>query len=219
MRSIIRFGISIALGCLAANVSDFADAADLPPIMPVKAAALQPASDWSGFYVGLGAGFRSTKTDSTVTAFTLGGANQLAGCPAFAAFGGCVFGEPINDTAFRINPYAGFNFQIAPRWVVGIEGDIGVADKQTTLGGMAYPVTGIITGLAADSFSVKTTWDASARARVGYLVNPAIMLYATGGASWLHVDVTSTCNPRINGICSPVATSGPLSITDSTNKV
>jgi len=220
MRKNVRFGLAAILGGSIASFSAAAGAADLPYAMPVKAPVFAPVSDWSGFYIGLGVGFRSTTTDSAVTAVTQNGANALGPCiAALAGFGGCTTGEPLNDTAFRLNPYIGANLQIAPRWVVGIEGDVGFANKTTTLGGMGYPVTLQTTGIAADSFSVKTTWDASARARLGYLVNPAVMLYATGGAAWLHLEATSTCNAFINGICSPQAGSGPLIITDSTNKL
>src|SRR4029453_16635 len=141
MRNTIRFGLSIALGCLAANVSGAAEAGDLPTTVPAKTTVLQPAPDWSGFFVGLGAGFRSTRTDSAVTSITQNGVDVLAGCAALAALGGCGTGEPLNDTAFRLNPYIGANLQIAARWVVGVEADWGFAEKSTTLRGMGYPAT------------------------------------------------------------------------------
>src|SRR5262249_2735324 len=63
---------------------------------------------------------------------------------------------------------------------------------------------------AADSFAVRTTWDASLRARLGFLATPATLLYATGGAAWLHEEVTSTCASNIgcvvNGFSPAVIT-------------
>jgi len=221
MRKIIRFGLAAALGCLTANVAGSANAGDLPPALPAKAPRLQPAADWSGFYVGLGVGMRSTQPDARVTEVLLsgGGGGLAATCAFLVPFGGCVTGQPLNDTALRASLYSGFNWQIAPQWVVGIEGDYGYADKTTTLRGMEYPVSTRLTGSAADSFSVKTTWDASARARIGYLPNPAVMLYATGGAAWLHIESTSTCNISINANCSSPIGSGPFSITNSTTRL
>jgi len=166
MRKIIHFGLAAAFGCLTTNLPATANAADLPPVIPVKAPMLQPAPGWSGFYVGLGVGMRSTQPDVRVNEIAINGVETLnAFCAVLASFGGCVTGQPLNDTVLRANFYSGFNWQIAPQWVVGIEGDYGYADKTTTLRGMEYPVTSRLTGSAADSFSVKTTWDASARAR------------------------------------------------------
>jgi outer membrane immunogenic protein len=221
MRKIIRFGLAAALGCLTANVAGSANAGDLPPALPAKAPRLQPAADWSGFYVGLGVGMRSTQPDARVTEVLLsgGGGGLAATCAFLVPFGGCVTGQPLNDTALRASLYSGFNWQIAPQWIVGIEGDYGYADKTTTLLGMEYPVSTRVTGSAADSFSVKTTWDASARARLGYLPNPAVMLYATGGGAWLYIESTSTCNISINANCSSPIGSGPFTITNSTTRL
>jgi outer membrane immunogenic protein len=34
-----------------------------------------------------------------------------------------------------------------------------------------------------DSFSVRTKWDASIRARLGYVVNPSFLVYLTGACT------------------------------------
>jgi outer membrane immunogenic protein len=87
------------------------------------------------------------------------------------------------------------NWQIAPRWVVGIEGDVGFADQATSLPGLPFsPGIGAPALFAGDSLAVRTKWDASARGRVGFLVTPATLLYVTGGAAWQRFEVTSTCN-------------------------
>jgi outer membrane immunogenic protein len=191
-------------------------AADLPVKAP--AATVTAAPSWTGFYTGLGVGARSTVSDPNVTASTFGATDFLAQTCS-NVFGGCFTSAPINDTAFRFSIYGGYNWQIAPQWVVGLEGDLGFANKTTTLGGFVYPSSpGFFGGFGADSFSVKTTWDASARARAGFLINPSVMLYATGGAAWLHVETTSTCNTFFNGVCQPGGQS-PAVITDSTTKL
>jgi outer membrane immunogenic protein len=186
---------------------------------PLVTKAPRPAvASWSGFYLGAGAGVRSTRTAAAVTSFVVAGVEILpAACAGFNSIGGCVTSEPINDSAFRFSPYAGFNWQFAPQWLVGVEGDVGFANKSTTLSGMTYPLSGFMNGDALNSFSVKTTWDASARARFGYLVNPTVLIYATGGAAWLRVESTSTCNndPN-NGIC---AAATPTAITQATTKL
>jgi outer membrane immunogenic protein len=189
------------------------------PAMPVKAPIYKAPSavatnSWSGAYAGLGVGTRSTRTEATVTNFTFSaGAALAATCATFAPFGGCLTSEPLNDTAFRVSPYLGFNWQVAPQWVLGVEADWGVADKTTTLAGVSYPVSSFMGGLATETFSVKTTWDASARGRVGFLTNPSVLVYATGGAAWLHAESTASCNtlPACPGFA-------PVTITNSHTK-
>ncbi|HEY6259476.1 MAG TPA: outer membrane beta-barrel protein [Xanthobacteraceae bacterium] len=186
-------------------------------------AAPAATSSWSGVYAGLAAGTRSTQADATTTAATLAGADLIKGiCTTLATFGGgCVVGEPLNDAAFRLSPYVGINWQFASRWVAGLEGDVGIADKTTTLSGMIYPFTAVIFGAGANTFGVKTVWDASARGRLGFLANPSLLLYATGGAAWLHVESTSNCF-FFSGLgalsaCGPAGLN-PASVTDSTTK-
>jgi outer membrane immunogenic protein len=131
-----------------------------------------------------------------VTGWTDLGVDMLAAsCAAVAAAGGCVNGEPLHDTAWRGSVYGGFNWQLAAQVVAGVEADWGFANKTTTLGGMSYPVTGFLdfSSPRGDSFSVKASWDASVRGRLGVLAHPAVLLYATGGAAWLHVESTSSC--------------------------
>jgi outer membrane immunogenic protein len=189
--------------------------------MPVKAPVIVSTTSWSGFYLGAGVGIRSTVTDAQVTNASDAGNSLASMCNSLASGGGCTTSQPINDTAFRFSPYAGFNWQFAPLWVAGIEADVGFADKTATLNGMFAPFNSTgISGVAGDTFSVKTTWDASARARIGFLPTPWLMAYATGGPAWLHVEATSTCNTLEVGAgrCEPGAFA-PSVITNATTKL
>ena len=180
MKKVLWRGVALSslLGAMSAN------AADLPPAPSYKAPVAAPASSWTGFYAGVGLGFRATRTDVTVTSVTQ--ANFPLQVPRSV--------EPLDGTAFRVAPNIGFNWQVAPQWVVGVEGDFGFANQTTTWEGFPFgPSPTFLSGLAADSFAIKTTWDASARGRLGFLVTPTTLVYATGGAAWQHFDVTSTC--------------------------
>jgi len=177
-------------------------------------ASAAPAASWSGFYVGGSAGVRSTQVDWKVTADEIVGPS----CVGFPTPPGPCFSEPMNNTAFRVGPYAGFNWQAAPRWLVGLEADVGWANKTTTIAGMEYPTTQTFTAFGADSIAVKTTWDASLRARVGFLARPALLLFATGGPAWLHVESTSTCSTVASGDCQNLAAFGPAVIKHATTK-
>ena len=178
------------------------------------------ASSWTGFYLGAGVGMRSTEADVTVPNVTRFGVDLPSVCAALASSIGftCFANDPLNDTAFRLGSYIGFNWQIGRQWVVGIEGDAGFASKTTTVSGLYYPVTGSGNGVASDTFSIKTTWDASARGRIGFLLTPTVLAYATGGAAWVHVEATSNCNTNPTGDCAPGSLS-PSVITDSTTRL
>src|SRR5258708_5451046 len=107
-----------------------ASAADIPAKAPVYNTQITEAvSNWSGFYVGAGLGFRSSQTDVNVNSARNTGnpavlvdqflaADCLAGLP-------CVRGQQFNGTAFRASPYLGYNWQMNSRWVLGIEADAG----------------------------------------------------------------------------------------------
>lgn len=194
--------------CLTGLVSgEAALAADLPAA-PVLKAPVQ-VSDWSGLYLGAGLGFRSADTDVNVNSArdTSGPAVLADRFLASDCYIGlpCVRGQPFNGTSFRFSPYLGYNWQLNSRWVLGIEADAGFGSQTTVSGGSYYPATPFLAGGASsNSFSVKTGWDASIRGRVGYLIEPGTLLYATGGPAWLHVETTSNCSTVFadDGDCS-----------------
>ncbi len=221
--------ISIRWALAAAAAVAFAspaNAADMPVKAPVYKAPPLVAS-WGGFYIGGGVGFRASETnvDPTRAVDTTAPAvlqNMFVAAGCFAGFP-CVTGAPLNGTAFRVSPYVGYNWQFG-RYVAGIEGDAGFADQTTTLGGGPYPGTAFASGGSiTNSFSVKTTWDASLRLRGGYLIDPSVLLYGTAGASWIHVETTSNCSTLLaaDGRCAPGGFPNlqPASITDSSNRV
>jgi outer membrane immunogenic protein len=47
--------------------------------------------------------------------------------------------------------------------------------------------------------SANVNWIASARARVGYLITPSLMAYATGGAAWAKLDYSGVSTNNGNG--------------------
>jgi outer membrane immunogenic protein len=144
------------------------------------------SASWSGPYVGLGLGVRASDSNAIARSTSEGGFQ-------FDLTGTAV-SEPMNGIAFRAAPYAGYNWQINSRWLLGIEGDFGFANRTTTLGGFPFsPGVATFSDGGADGLAVKTTWDASLRGRAGYLVTPTSLVYLTGGAAWQHYDVTSTC--------------------------
>ncbi|WP_441237964.1 outer membrane protein [Bradyrhizobium sp. 930_D9_N1_4] len=178
MPGLLCGGVLLAWFALAAPAlaADLAAFTKVPPVV---------ASSWTGFYAGLGLGFRSTRADLTTTSVLQDGVPR--------DISRSVVTQPFDGSGFRVNPYAGYNWQVAPHWVVGIEGDVGFGDQSTALPGFrASPWAGSST-FGVDSLSVKAGWDASLRGRAGYLLTPTTLLYVTSGLALQHYDVTLVC--------------------------
>ncbi len=67
--------------------------------------------------------------------------------------------------------YAGYNWQFAPQWVVGIEGDANWADLTVPAG------------------SGDVNWLGSLRGRIGWTPWATTLVYCTGGAAWATVSI------------------------------
>jgi outer membrane immunogenic protein len=205
-----RFVVAVVAALAAAPAAFAGDV-----LAPAYTRAPAPiATDWTGFYLGAGIGARSSQVDGNVSPSSL---EILRNCgPSIACTG-----EPLNDTAFRISPYFGYNYQFATQWLAGIEGDVGFGSKTTTIAGVFGPNSGITTNFGnSDSFAVKTAWDASVRGRLGYLVTPSFLVYGTGGAAWQHLETTSTCMSSPT-FCFPGAAAGGYTptVSDSMTKL
>jgi outer membrane immunogenic protein len=181
-------------------VAGSAQAADMgaAPIYRGPAPVLTPPS-WTGFYLGAGVGLRASRADATSTSIF-----GILGPGTPDDLTGRVTSVPIDGTAFRASPYVGFNWQFAPQWIAGIEADGGFAGQTTALAGFfASPARGN-DGDPRDALALKTTWDASLRGRLGFLLTPATLAYVTGGAAWQHYEVISTVGSAI--VNPPVVT-------------
>ena len=177
-----RVAIALLAGVAAvAGLGHAASAADLaiPPPPP-------PLPSWTGFYIGAHAGaamqtgtpdwqFNDPNGFFSTTDLNRSGNSALGGVGGFQA---------------------GYNWQFAPSWVVGVEGDISwasLSDHRTT-GPLLTPLGNIAGGnLSAVSMSANTQWLASARGKLGFTgwLNNT-MFYATGGVAWENVEYAAT---------------------------
>jgi outer membrane immunogenic protein len=104
----------------------------------------------------------------------------------------------LDSASARIGGYLGYNWQFAPHWLAGVEGDLAWGDGS----GSVSPIPGTVfdstsCGIAdcsVDSATAKLGWDASLRGRLGVLVMPSWLLYGTGGVAWQHLEVEASCN-------------------------
>jgi outer membrane immunogenic protein len=140
-------------------VSASAFAADLPRRYAAPAPApyvAVPTFTWTGFYVGANAG---GAVDSQITGNTTGPAGSGS---ASARAGGFLVGGTV-----------GYNYQLSPNFVVGVEGDIGYADIQAKAG-LAAGGSSASGRIGVDGYL------GTIRGRVGYAMGQWLF-YGTGG--------------------------------------
>ena len=130
---------------------------------PVFATA---ATSWTGFHLGVQAGYDFTNT--SITAAPL------------LSFRG------IGSQGFTGGLLAGYDWQMLPNWVVGIEADASISSVESTL-----------TVLGVNAVTAKSDWNAAVRARVGYLFTPNALVYVGAGYGWTDASVTTPL-PAIN---------------------
>jgi outer membrane immunogenic protein len=177
-------------GLIAASVAAFvapAAAAD----MPVKAPP--PAPTWDGVYIGASIGWEKTDTNWTTTCFTATGT-----CPDSPFFVDGSSPYNFSTSGARYGGYFGVNWQVLPAWVVGVEADAAWMNQSSRVVGLVGCTISCVPGLvgataANDSTSVATNWDASIRARAGYLATPALLLYGTAGLALKDSTATASC--------------------------
>ena len=174
------------LGLLAATAIttlgfSAASAADLPirsaPPAPVFSAV--PVFTWTGFYVGVNAGY-GWQDNNDGSVFVPAG-TIAAGSPA----GTIVYGDD-NGDGFVGGGQIGYNYQIGS-FVLGIEADLQFADlggnNGTALVPAAYTAAGFVPAGAVGGID----WFGTVRARAGVAFGQAL-IYATGGFAYGGAD-------------------------------
>ncbi len=122
MRRFSLSGFLAALGATAMLASSFdVRAADLAPITKAPAAAVY---SWTGFYLGANAGYGWASNTDRITAV-----NDAAGLIANSSIATSL---PIDADGFVGGGQIGYNWQISPLWVVGLESDIAWTDLDGT---------------------------------------------------------------------------------------
>jgi outer membrane immunogenic protein len=108
-----------------------------------------------------------------------------------------------NSSGFRGGSYGGYNWQFGVG-VIGIEGDWAWGRNSKTLAGIPGAENPAVAGSPGlDTSTVKETWDAGIRGRLGFLVSPTVLIYGTGGWSWTSVQASAFCGTAFaTGWCS-----------------
>lgn len=169
--------------CAALIFSEFAFsglafAADMAVKAPPPVAS--PAYNWTGFYVGLNGGYSFDGSNNAhVSGFTDPGAFGLG--PAIAA-------GAIPVTSYKISGFLGggqlgYNWQVDPRWVLGLETDFMGSNVKGSEGLVATP-PGFVTNIT--TVTQKLDWLGTTRAKAGYAAGNWLF-YGTGGIAYGEV--------------------------------
>jgi outer membrane immunogenic protein len=194
----VAFAALIAVGpALAADVA--APAHRAPVVVPVVA-----AYNWTGFYVGGNFGYSTTREPSSAHLLDPTGAEQIQTFLSLSPSGWVGGGQ------------IGYNWQVLPHIVLGVEGDWDWTNQRDWACGVAG--TGCTNAnpapFGASYLSQKYDWISTLRARVGW-AQDSWLFYVTGGVAWAKVDTDLALNCPLG--CANLAgpTIGAGSFSDS----
>ncbi|MDA9404114.1 outer membrane protein [Bradyrhizobium sp. CCBAU 45389] len=175
-----RFVIGLAAMSLFATGAIAADLAARPYVKAPP--VVDPGWGWTGFYAGLNAGYSWGRANTTIA-------------PIALPFPAVQFGSSHqNVDGWLAGGQIGYNWQVDPKWVVGLEGDIQATGERssrtvtTTSTRYGSNIIGLPIGNDFNSIASLTAnlsydlqWFATFRGRVGVLSDPQTLWYATGG--------------------------------------
>lgn len=185
-RFLVATSIALTVICV-----DSTSAADLDSPKPPAEPALPPPPLWTGFYAGLNAGYAFDASPSFSTfGFPVhtGFTNFFSGTHAFASAASATGVSFANAEGPIGGGQVGFNYQFGGA-VLGLEADIqgvGARGRGGFLGRADASVLGIPSETTAIGVENEKSldWLGTVRGRVGYLVTPSLLGYATGGLAY-----------------------------------
>jgi outer membrane immunogenic protein len=194
MKKVLLGGVALITLGLAGS----AFAADMPVKAPVVA-----TNTWTGFYIGVDfGGVRGmNNTESFSQAATTAGCFDAFGAPSPCSKFDPVTFQGLHNWGETGGVHAGYNLQLSPSWVVGVEADwdktaLGNSPGQLylTTGGGPVPtclvgVPGAVGTCHGLMMSNNLEWTATARGRLGFTFGSA-MLYATGGGAYASISTS-----------------------------
>jgi outer membrane immunogenic protein len=172
-------------------------AADLPRRAMAPSFAAVPVFTWTGFYVGVNAGYGWNDDDDRHSTTAV-----PADLPAGFAGGSIVVTNDKDDGALG-GAQVGYNMQFG-QFVIGAEGDIQAIDLGNSgrLATTLTPGAGFPAGFRATRWGNDLDWFGTLRARAGFAFDRAL-IYATGGFAFGGGDdggcITTTFSGTICG--------------------
>jgi outer membrane immunogenic protein len=169
MRRILLAGLAFCAPIMPAMAADVAPYSKVPP---------PPVLGWTGFYVGANVGWAG----STDTLKNTGTDTGAGGFGTFLGLGGIPGNVNMNQTGFIGGGQIGYNWQVWPNWVLGIEADLEGVNAKASNAFSSPP--GV--GLPAISTAYSRELDSlgTVRGRLGYLWYPSLLFNGTGGLAY-----------------------------------
>jgi outer membrane immunogenic protein len=178
------------------GLSAAAFAADLPSrrVAPAPYVAV-PVFTWTGFYVGVNAGYGFSNNDRNGLGSFNAVPGSLTGTPAALGFAGTVTQGDLSrdNSGFVGGGQIGYNYQIG-QWVIGIEADLQFADLNksntgdvvTLIPAVGNPgIPGFVGARNANFGGID--WFGTVRGRLGYAID-RLLVYGTGGFAFGGAD-------------------------------
>jgi outer membrane immunogenic protein len=153
-------------------------AADMPLKARPAPVAIQSVSNWTGFYIGLNAGYGWGDASSTNAAV------DPASQGLFGFVGPTDFNTEFRQSGAIVGGQAGYNWQFSDHVVAGIETDLQFSDVR----GRGSHSTIFAPGVLDLPFNAvaerRLEWFGTVRGRLGFLATPNLLLYGTGGLTY-----------------------------------
>ncbi len=189
IRRIVFLAAGLTALCLApARAADMPPAAN--PVAVLKAQPVVPAFTWTGFYVGLNAGYGAQNTTQS---------NSVSGSDAF---GSLIAGlAPSNLSNEPRGPVLGgqlgYNYQWGSLLLLGVEEQLDWS-KISNSSGTGSSILAAITG--ASSVSQNVDWLSFTNVRVGIVPSQHFVTYATGGLAVGGVKTSAASSVTAPGV-------------------
>jgi outer membrane immunogenic protein len=172
-------------------------AADMAPAPYYKAPPPAPVVwSWTGLYIGANLGWVGSADNNLTNTGTDTGAGGLGSALGLGLIPGSV---GVSRSGFIGGGQVGYNWQLAPAWVAGIEADFDGTANNSNTSTFAFPGSAAAVPFTT-TFTNGLDTLGTVRARLGWLYTPALLAYATGGFAYGETKVGSsftcpTCTP------------------------
>jgi len=197
--SATALGLALTASAFAADLPSRKAPVVLPPPPPI----------WTGFYVGVNVGGTVDASTNTYVAnapVNLNGATPAFSSAASAAAAAAGTAYPgTNNSGFIGGGQVGYNYQFGTytgpgrSWVVGIEADIqgvtatGGGTSILSAASLASPPFSPGSAVAGVTYATKSLdYIGTVRGRIGALINPALLVYVTGGLAYGGVNSSTS---------------------------
>jgi outer membrane immunogenic protein len=196
----VQFPVAVAVA-LALSTAAYADGYQPGPRYAAP-------SGWNQWYIGGEVGDKWVNDDWRTNCVQAGG---IATCGTF--LNSLIFpGAPdatashsFDTSGVRAGVYLGATYQVAPNWVMGIEGDYAFSQQSSKVKGLlgcsTFACALLPSTPAFDSTGIKNGDDFGLRMRAGFLVTRDVLVYGTGGVAFQEVEASMSCNGATSPGC------------------